>query len=193
MANILDRLGAQMNQAGVAQRTAKARTWLRSKVGELRSVRRNTIIQDSSRKVTGFYPGRMYFYFYDPKTKATLPYYDKFPLVIPVEKTKDGFLGLNLHYLPLKYRLILLDKLYDNLNNDRFDDTTKLQLSYDLLSGATRYEEFKPCLKRYLTSHIASGLIEIEPSNWEIALFLPVEMFVGATKEQVHRESLEMI
>jgi hypothetical protein len=193
MANVLDRLSSQMNQAGVAQRTAKARTWLRNKVSELRSVRRNTIIQDKSRSVTGFYPGRMYFYFYDPKMKKTLPYYDKFPLVIPVEKYKDGFLGLNLHYLPVKYRIILLDKLYDTLNNDRYDDTTKMQLSYDLLAGAARYEEFKPCLKRYLTSHIASGLIEIEPSNWEIALFLPVEMFVGATKEQVHRESLEMI
>jgi hypothetical protein len=182
-----------MNQAGVAQRTAKARTWLKNKISELRSVRRNTIIQDKSRAATGFYPGRMYFYFYDPKMKKTLPYYDRFPLVIPVEKYKDGFLGLNLHYLPVKYRLILLDKLYDTLNNERYDDTTKMQLSYDLLAGAARYEEFKPCLKRYLTSHIASGLIEIEPSNWEIALFLPVEMFVGATKEQVHRESLEMI
>jgi hypothetical protein len=193
MANVLDRLSSQMNQAGVAQRTAKARTWLKNKISELRSVRRNTIIQDKSRAATGFYPGRMYFYFYDPKMKKTLPYYDRFPLVIPVEKYKDGFLGLNLHYLPVKYRLILLDKLYDTLNNERYDDTTKMQLSYDLLAGAARYEEFKPCLKRYLTSHIASGLIEIEPSNWEIALFLPVEMFVGATKEQVHRESLEMI
>jgi hypothetical protein len=193
MANVLDRLSAQMNQAGVAQRTAQARTWLKNKISELRSVRRNTIIQDKSRAATGFYPGRMYFYFYDPKMKKTLPYYDRFPLVIPVEKYKDGFLGLNLHYLPVKYRLILLDKLYETLNNERYDDTTKMQLSYDLLAGAARYEEFKPCLKRYLTSHIASGLIEIEPSNWEIALFLPVEMFVGATKEQVHRESLEMI
>lgn len=193
MANVLDRLSSQMSQAGVQQRTAKARTWLRNKVSELRTVRRNTIIQDKSRSTTGFYPGRMYFYFYDPKTKNTLPYYDKFPLVIPVEKYKDGFLGLNLHYLPVKYRIILLDKLYDTLNNERFNETTKMQLSYDLLAGAARYEEFKPCLKRYLTSHIASGLIEIEPSNWEIALFLPVEMFVGATKEQVHRESLEMI
>lgn len=193
MANVLDKLSSQMSQAGVKQRTAKARTWLRNKVSELRAVRRNTIIQDKSRSTTGFYPGRMYFYFYDPKTKDTLPYYDKFPLVIPVEKYKDGFLGLNLHYLPVKYRIILLDKLYDTLNNERFNETTKMQLSYNLLAGAARYEEFKPCLKRYLISHIASGLIEIESSNWEIALFLPVEMFVGATKEQVHRESLEMI
>ncbi len=193
MANILDRLSTQMSQAGVAQRTAKARTWLRKKVAELRTARRNAIISDTTRATKGFYPGRMYFYFYDPKTKDTLPYYDRFPLVIPVERYKDGFLGLNLHYLPIKYRLILLDKLYETLNNDRFNDTTKLQLTYELLAGATRYEEFKPCLKRYLNSHIASGIIEIEPSNWEIAIFLPVEMFVGATKEQVHKDSMEMI
>ena len=193
MTNILDRLSSQMSQAGVKERTAKARTWLRSKVAELRSVRRNTIIRDTSRSATGFYPGHMYFYFYDPKNKNTLPYYDRFPLVIPVEKSRDGFLGLNLHYLPVKYRLILLDKLYETLNNERFDETTKLQLTYNLLAGASRYEEFNPCLKRYLNSHIASGLIEIEPKNWEIAIFLPVEMFVGATKEQVHRDSMEMI
>lgn len=193
MANILDRLSSQMSQAGVKQRTAKARTWLRSKVSELRSVGRNTIINDKTRAKTGFYPGRMYFYFYDPKTKDDLPYYDRFPLVIPIEGYSDGFLGLNLHYLPVKYRLILLSKLYETTNNDRFDETTKLQLSYSLMAGASRYEEFKPCLKRYLKSHIASGLIEIEPANWEIAVFLPVEMFVGATKEQVYKDSMEMI
>lgn len=192
MANILDRLSAQLSQAGLTKRTAEARTWLRGKVNDLQNVRRNAIINDRTRRSSRFLPGKMYFFFYEAKTKETLPYFDRFPLVIPIEMYPDGFLGLNLHYLPVKYRLILLDKLYSTLNNEAFNDSTKMQISYDLLNGASRYQEFKPCVKRYLNSHVASGMIEIEPENWEIALFLPVEMFVGANKSQVHKDSLEM-
>jgi hypothetical protein len=192
MANILDRLHNQMSQAGLTKRTAEARTWLRGKIADLQNVRRNAIINDRTRKVARFEPGKMFFFFYEAKTKETLPYFDRFPLVIPIEMNTDGFLGLNLHYLPVKYRLILLDKLYTTLNNEAFNDSTKMQINYNLLSGASRYQEFKPCLKRYLNSHVSSGMIEIEPDNWETAIFLPVEMFVGANKSQVHRDSLEM-
>ena len=50
-------------------------------------------------------PGRLYLYMYDAKHKATLPYWDKYPLVFPYAETEDrkGFYGLNMHYLPYEY------------------------------------------------------------------------------------------
>ena len=55
--------------------------------------------------------GRLNMFFYDPKTKARLPYYDVFPLVLPLESIKGGFMGLNFHYLPYILRFRLLDRL----------------------------------------------------------------------------------
>ena len=135
----------------------------------------------------------MYFYSYDPKLKQILPYYDRFPLIIPIEKYDDGFLGLNLHYLSTKQRLILLDKLYATLNNKKYDDTTKLKINYNILSHARRYKEFEPCVKRYLYSHLRSRIMEIPADDWEIGLFLPTEQFVKATATKVQRDSIRSI
>jgi len=120
----------------------------------------------------------MYFYHYDPKYKDVLPVYDKFPLVIPMEMYSDGFLGLNLHYLDPYNRLALLDRLLDFANNDKYNDSTKLNLSYDLLTRSRRYKLIEPCIKRYLSSHIRSSLIYIEPNSWETAIFLPTAKMV---------------
>ena len=38
-------------------------------------------------------------YFYDPKTKQQMKYYDRFPLIMCVQMYNNG-LGLNFHYLP---------------------------------------------------------------------------------------------
>lgn len=188
MAKLLDRLSKEMTKMGFAQRTPPARAWLKTQMKTL-SNPRQAIMRNKNCQKTRNAIGRMYFYYYDPKTKGTLPYYDKFPLVIPIERYSDGFLGLNLHYLPPNLRLVLLDKLYDLLNNDCFDENTRFRMSYSLLSSAARYKEFKPCLKRYLYSQLRSNFVEVPAEQWEIAVFLPVEQFVGASSKKVHRES----
>lgn len=188
MAKLLDRLSKEMTKMGFAQRTPTARAWLKTQMKTL-SNPRQAIMRNKNCQKTRNAIGRMYFYYYDPKTKGTLPYYDKFPLVIPIERYSDGFLGLNLHYLPPNLRLVLLDKLYDLLNNDCFDENTRFRMSYSLLSSAARYKEFKPCLKRYLYSQLRSNFVEVPAEQWEIAVFLPVEQFVGASSKKVHRES----
>lgn len=194
MAKLIDKLSKEMNKLGFSQRTPKARTWLRTQVKSLSgSTPRRSILADKENKKTKSVLGRMYFYYYDPKTKDTLPYYDRFPLVIPIEKYSDGFLGLNLHYLPPNLRLVLLDKLYDLLTNDRFDEKTRFRMTYSLLSGVGKYKEFKPCLKRYLFSHLRSQFIEVPADQWEIAIFLPVEQFVGEKTTKIYKESREII
>jgi len=168
----------------------EARDWFREKAQEVRTVRVENIIQKNPTfNRTQIRPGFMYLFQYDPKLKEDLPYYDRFPLIFPFEATEDGFLGMNLHYISPLYRARLMDNLYGLINNDKYDDTTKLRASYALLNSAARYKYFKPCVKRYLNSHVRSKFLLIPANEWDIALFLPLERFTKKTKTQVHRDS----
>jgi hypothetical protein len=135
----------------------------------------------------------MYMFSYDPKFKETLPYYDMFPLIFPIDLRKDGFLGINLHYLPPVLRAKLMNAIYQTINNQAYDSTTKLKISYGILSNASKYRYFKPCIKQYLAAHVQSSYLNIEPTNWDSALMLPTEQFKKATREQVWKDSKGMI
>jgi hypothetical protein len=177
--SLFTKISKEMNAAGIRPRTDAARAWLGGKISQLRIPSdRSNVLNDASRISPRAFIGRMYMYHYDPKYKDVLPVYDKFPLVIPMEMYSDGFLGLNLHYLDPYSRLALLDRLMDFANNDKYNDSTKFNLSYDLLSRSRRYKMIEPCIKRYLLSHIRSSLIYIEPNSWETAIFLPTAKMV---------------
>ena len=188
MAYLLDRIKSSLAKEGLAPRTNQAREWLRVKIKSL-SPTKQGLMADRERLKSNSIIGRMYFYYYDPKTKDTLPYYDRFPLVLPIEHYPDGFLGLNLHYIHPKQRIILLDKLSEYASNTKYDKTTKLKLSYDLLSRASKTYEAQPCIKRYLFNHVQSRFLEITADEWDIAVMLPVESFVGASNSKVYSDS----
>ena len=78
--------------------------------------------------------GRLNMFFYEPKTKARLPYYDVFPLVLPLEPIRGGFMGLNFHYLPYLLRFRLLERL-QRFADGGFKSTTKITASYDSVKG----------------------------------------------------------
>lgn len=101
--------------------------------------------------------------------------------------------GINMHYLPLPLRAKLMDSLYDVTNNKRYDDSTKLKLSYGILKGAEKFSLFKPTFKRYLNSQVRSRFVQIEPAEWDVALFLNSEQFVGAAKTKVWADSKKII
>lgn len=179
MPSLLDKIGKELQSKNYSPRTAEARGWLQSKISTIRMpANRSSVLNDPSRIASKAFVGRMYFFAYDAKLKDVLPVWDKFPLVIPMEMYTDGFLGMNLHYLEPLQRLFLLDRLLDFANNDKYDNTTKLNLTYDLLARSSRYSMFRPCVKRYLLNHIVSSIIYVEPDQWETACFLPVAKFV---------------
>jgi hypothetical protein len=188
MAYLINRIQESLAKEGLTPRTNKARDWLRAKINNLNPTRQ-ALMADRMRLKDKSVIGRMYFFYYDPKTKDKLPYYDKFPLVLPIEQYPDGILGLNLHYIHPKQRIILLDKLSEFANNSKYDKTTKLRLSYDLLRSSSKIFEATPCIKRYLFSHVESRFLEIESSEWDIAALLPVSSFVGATQNKVYSDS----
>jgi hypothetical protein len=137
--------------------------------------------------------GSMYMFFYDPKHKDTLPFYDSFPLVIVIDKAEGGFLGLNLHYLPPVLRAKFLDALLDITSNDKYDETTKFALSYSLLKRSSKYKYFKPCIKHYLASNVRSRFAKVHAPEWEIAAFLPTADWQKAGKSTVYSNSRRMI
>ena len=188
MAKLIDRIKASLAKEGLTPRTNASRDWLRAKVKDLKPTSA-ALMKDRERLRNTSMIGKMYFYFYDPKTKETMPYYDRFPLVIPIERYNDGFLGLNLHYIHPKQRMILLDKLSDTTSNKTYDEKTKLKINYRYLAAASKVFETNACLKRYLFSHVESRFLEISADEWDIAAMLPVESFVGATTSKVFADS----
>ena len=184
---LIDRIKESLAKSGYAPRSREARAWLKSKVPSLRPTK-GELMRDRERFKNQSIIGRMYFYYYDPKTKDSLPYYDRFPLVIPIERYSDGFLGLNLHYIHPKQRILLLDKLSDTLSNNRFDEKTKFRVNYDYLVAASTAFEAMPCIKRYLYTNITSRFLEIPADEWDIAALLPVQQFT-ASESKVYADS----
>ena len=194
MTKIFDQLELEAFRAGITPRTAESRDWFRRKAQSLRRVNRNQLMREDPIQLKNrFLPGAMFMFFYDPKLKKTLPYYDSFPLVIVVDKAKDGFLGLNLHYLPPTLRAKLLDSLMDITTDNKYNDATRFQLSYGLLKRAAKYKYFKPCVKHYLSDHVRSRFALVPAPEWEIAAFLPTADWQKASASQVYKDSRGMI
>jgi hypothetical protein len=186
-----------IRSGNVPARTQAARDWYREQAKQVRKseVRDTKLIREmgNDRYESRFRLGHMYMFGYDPKHKETLPYFDRFPLIFPISRAKGGFLGINFHYLPLQLRAKLMDALYDVASNDKYDETTKLRLSYNVLSGATKYREFRPTIKHYLANHVRTRLVYVHPTEWDIALFLPTAQFEGATQTKVWADSRKII
>ena len=196
MTTIFDNILQQGVQQGIVPaRTRAARDWYRNSAKKLSSITPSKFEArtDSARKTSDMEYGFMYAFKYDPKTKADLPYYDTFPLIFPIRFEKDGFLGINFHYLPYRLRARLMDALYSNLTNKNYDDTTRMKISYSILQGAAKYRFFKPTLKKYLRTHVRSQFLEIHWNEWDIALFLPTESFKKADAGTVWQDSRKKI
>lgn len=165
--------------------------WYQREIRKLRNVRGQTerMMTASGQLVSKIVPGRMYLFHYDPKHKDTLPYYDMFPLVLPYRIIPDGFYGLNLHYLPYLMRFKILSKLDEFTNNDKYDITTKVRLSWALLTSVSTLKPLQACVKHYLANHVQSRFLNIAYPDWVTASQLPVEQFVGATKTAVWKDS----
>lgn len=194
MSNLFQKLGYEAFRAGINPRSQEARDWFRRKAQSLSRVNRLELLQDDALKLTNRQlVGSMQMFFYDPKHKETLPFYDKFPLAIIVGPAPGGFYGLNLHYLPAVLRAKFLDALLNITSNNKFDETTRFELSYKMLNGARNMRYFKPCYKHYLTSHVKSRFARVAAPEWEIATFLPTADWQKQSQAKVHAASRKMI
>jgi hypothetical protein len=167
----------------------KSTQWYRDKIAEFGKPGAMDLIRDGKRNNRPFF-GRLNMFFYDPKLKAKLPYYDTFPLVLPLEPYSDGFLGINFHYLPMALRLQLLDRVVDYSNNTKFDESTKLAVDYSKLK---KLSIIKPTLKRYLAGRVKTQFRRIDADEFTVAALLPVARFKKASAAEVYKDSRSMI
>ncbi len=172
MANIFQKLELEAFRAGITPRTRESIDWFRRKASAMGRVSRSALMKEEPVELKNkSVVGNMYMFFYDPKHKKTLPYYDGFPLIIMMGPAKGGFMGLNLHYLPPVVRARVLDAVLTG-------------------GGGKIPSQFvAPAMKHYLFGHVKSRFAEVDKPEWEIATFLPMADWNKASANQVYRDS----
>jgi hypothetical protein len=182
------------NQYNVQDAARKSQTWFQQQarlLGRQQVSPLGMIKSNPEHNVARIIPGEMYLFMYDAKHQEKLPYWDMFPMVFPFRKMPDGFIGLNLHYLPYQMRIRLLDRLMEFRTNKSLNENTRLRYSWATIQGSSKLKIAEPCVHRYLMSQVQSPFKKIEAKDWTTALMLPVERFVGSTKQRVWTESLK--
>lgn len=201
----LDKYNRLLADANIPQMTTKSRNWYLDLLsgGEITKKSPDAMLKDPI-GIARARPtiGKMYMFKYDPKHKLTLPYYDKFPLIIMADRPVirhhkagggRGFYGLNLHYLRPSERALFFARLEDAYASSHLlNERTRLRISYGILKAASQHKAFAPTFKRYLNSHVKSQLVEIPASHWETALFLPTQQFEKASINRVWSDSRSM-
>ena len=149
----------------------KSYDWYRKQVQAMTTPGARSLINQGKATIRPKY-GVMNLFGYDPKFKETLPLYDRFPLIFPLEPAKGGFYGINFHYLQPGARVNFLRQLSRFTTDKNYDKKTRYNIGE--LSG--RY--FKKTIKHYLTSQVRTSFLNITADEMAIAIFLPVARFV---------------
>ena len=134
--------------------------------------------------------GRLNLFGYNPKMRKTLPYYDVFPLVLPLEAFAGGFIGMNFHYLPPLLRTRLLERMQATATDKDFDKNTKFDVTY---SDVKNLGIVKPTIKKYLYSYVQTGFLRINADEAATAIYLPVQRFKKASESKVYADSRRFI
>ena len=176
----------------------EAMTWFRDIVKQTQraafpaSTGRKELTGDRNIGVTGRPPiGQMYLFQYDAKWKDILPYWDMWPLIFPFDYAKNGFYGINLHYLAPNDRIRLMIALLKSAGGGgKMDENYKLKLSYDII---TKFKPAIPCIKRYLFGQVrGSGMYGIGGEDWSYAAALPLQKFQKQSAKYVWNQSEQM-
>ena len=189
---LLDRVSDAIRTGKIGQEVRRSARWFHDKVRGLKGELRNKFSSTNAAKFyreseTKVQPaalkrkinfGDLFCYYYNPKYKDVLPYYDMFPMIMLLKAEKETFLGINFHYLRPKWRAILLDRV-----------TAKIGGGLPKWSKLRQIRQIVPTIKRYRFDHIMRKVVPIEENEQEIAIFLPTERFRKSAKSKVWTES----
>ena len=129
--------------------------WFNEKVKELISISETPteLLTKWERRANKVQLYRFNMFFYDAKTKKTLPYFDMFPLVFPLRRLGNSFTGINAHYLPPAFREDFFNIYNKFALNDEFDETTLYRMTWSKIS---RFKIMRPLIRQYSLSNIKS-------------------------------------
>ena len=190
--SVLDSAKAESGDSGV-----KSVNWFREKIQEFGKPGPQQLLRDG-RRTKGVNFGTLNMFIYSPKHKDTLPYYDTFPLVLPIGPAAGGFMGLNFHYLPIQMRIRLLDKIVDG--GDGLSATPSGSLNVAAQSGKnprliTDYSQLKripmakAIVKHYLTGYVKSDFRAITSEELIVAALLPVQRFQKGSAQAAYLDT----
>ena len=169
MVSILDPL---IDKAGGQRKTA---AWYRNAVASIADKVTARKLMNQGKLIGRPSIGRLNMFFYDPKYKKTLPYYDTFPLVLPLERIPGGFAGINFHYLRPVARFSLLEQLQRYATRGReITSQNSFDVSYNRVKNIPLV---KNTIKKYLFSHVKSNFLRIDFDEAALAVYLPVAQF----------------
>ena len=184
MASVFDRIKVR---AGDTDRSA---TWYRTQVNRIASGKPAGQLFREGKLQGRPSVGRLNLFGYNPKLRAKLPYYDIFPLVLPLEPIKGGFMGMNFHYLPPLLRFRLLERMQARASDRRFDSKTRFEVNYD---DVKNIKIVKPTIKKYLYAYCQTGFLRINADDAAIAIYLPVQRFKKAPEATVYADSRKFL
>ena len=192
MADLLNKLTDAVRTGAVGRETRRSAQWFRDKIRGLRGELRNRF---SSTNPDKFYReaeekvnpnvrkrranlGDVFCYHYNPKYRNELPYYDMFPMIMLIGTDQDTFTGLIFHYLPPKFRAILLDRVNAKVGSGIIN-----------WKKISKIPQVAPTVKKYRFDQVMRKVIPIEENEQEIAIFLPLERFRKASKSSIWADS----
>ena len=127
-------------------------------------------------------------FIYSPKHRNKLPYYDTFPLVLPIGGAAGGFLGLNFHYLPIAMRIKLLDSIVipESRGVNVITQTGEVRGIVTDYSQLKRIPMAKAIVKHYLTGYVKSDFRAITTEELVVAALLPVQRFQKGSAQEAY-------
>ena len=170
--------------------TTKSATWYRTQVNKIASNTTAGQLFRQGKLNSRPSVGRLNLFGYNPKYRKTLPYYDVFPLVLPLEPISGGFMGMNFHYLPPLLRFRLLERMQARASDTKFDKSTRFEVNYD---DVRNVKIVKPTIKKYLYAYCQTGFLRINADEAAIAIYLPVQRFKKASDAVVYSDSRKFL
>jgi len=182
--SVLDSARAESGASGV-----KSVNWFREKIQEFGKPGPQQLLRDG-RRTKGVNFGTLNMFIYSPKHKKTLPYYDTFPLVLPIGPAAGGFMGLNFHYLPIQMRIRLLDKIVDGGGSlNVAAQSGKRPILITDYSQLKRIPMAKAIVKHYLTGYVKSDFRAITSEELIVAALLPVQRFQKGSAQAAYLDT----
>lgn len=153
--------------------------WINEKAMDLTSGVVQKRLLHSKRAAGSATLGNLYFFKYDPKHKMTIPIYDRYPMAFPIKMYGDGFLGVNMHYLPTGQRRTFVKSVNEYKQTS---DLSRIDVSAELFAELEHtkriYKVMPMAVKRYLYPQVRSRFIQILPDEYDKAVQLKIDEWV---------------
>jgi hypothetical protein len=144
------------------------------------------------------FSGQMVFFKYKPVSESFISrntYYDLYPMVLICDVTREGFEGVNLHYLSPKYRTFLFEQITKRSPVLKAGDEwrNRLLIDYSRLKAQRSMKFFRACYRRYVWDGMKRRPVVLPYQLWDQLVAAETSRFVRARPVTVYRDSYHKV